>query len=139
VISNNEKITKKIHYSLSTPFKIITKYNLHKGNIAIIIGDNANKIHIYSLNDFDLKYCLDSSHPFNKILNISISKKNKFFSVLYEDYNLEIYNLLEEKRINSNCECLNSLMEEKVDLKKSSFFSKKFLNSTLEKVKVKSE
>ena len=137
MITNNEKITKKIHYSLSTPFRIITKYNLHKGNIAIIIGDNKNKIHIYSLDDFDLKYCLDSSYPFNKILNISISKKNKFFSVLYEDYNLEIYNLLEEKRINSNCECLNSMIEEKIENKKTSFFSKKFINTTLGKVKVK--
>jgi len=115
-LNSKYEITGKIQYVLTTPFKLITKYCLsNKGDIAIVVGDSNNKIHLYSLHDYRLKYCLESSHPLNRITNIAISRKNKFFSILYDDYNLEIYNLVEEQKINSDCECVNQLIEHKYD------------------------
>jgi hypothetical protein len=61
-----------------------------------------------------LKFCLDSEFEQSRILNISISKKTKFFSILYADYNLEVYNLTEEKRVNHNCNCMNELLKEEI-------------------------
>lgn len=54
---------------------------------------------------------MDAEFEQQKILNISISKKTKFFSILYSDYNLEIYNLTEEKRVNENCNCMTQILE----------------------------
>jgi hypothetical protein len=83
-----------------------------KGEMAIIIGHPNNKIHLYSLKDFQLKFCLDSDFQQNKIISIAMSKKTKFFSILYNDYNLEIYNLLEEKKVNQTCNCIKELLLE---------------------------
>ncbi len=144
-LNTNNEITGKIHYVLSTPFKLITKYCLSKkGDIAIVVGD-FNKLHLYSLYDYCLKYCLESAHPMSRITNISISKKNKFFSLFYDDYNLEIYNLLEEKKINTNCECINLLIENKYDNNNNNdnsnsglgkYLSVEFFKSTVSKFKV---
>jgi len=143
-LNNKNEITGKIQYVLTTPFKLITKYCLSKkGDIAIVIGDTNNKIHIYSLHDYGLKYCLESSHPLNRITNIAISRKNKFFSLLYDDNNLEIYNLIEEQKINTNCECVNQLIEHKYDNNNNQnnnnnggFFGGKFIKNTFKKFKV---
>lgn len=100
--------------------------------MAIVIGHPMNKIHIYSLVDFQLKFCLDSEFQQQKIINISISKKNKFFSILYNDYNLDIYNLTSEKKVNQNCKCMKDLLLGNDDMgisgkkKKETFFSKTF-------------
>ncbi len=64
--------------------------------------------------DFQLKFCLDSDFEQSKIINISISKKTKFFSILYCDYNLEVYNLSDEKRVNEICDCMNELWKEEL-------------------------
>jgi hypothetical protein len=64
--------------------------------------------------DFQLNFCLDSDFEQSKILNISISKKTKFFSILYSDYNLEVYNLSDEKRVNEICNCMNDLWKEEL-------------------------
>lgn len=131
-----------MQYVLTTPFKFVTKYNLSKkGDLAILIGIPNNKVHIYSLCDFRLKFCLDSSYPLNRISNISISRKNKFFSILYNDYNLEIFNLTEETKINTNCECVNQLIENKIENNDNStkikgFLSGKFFKSTYSKLQV---
>lgn len=147
-LNSKSEITGKIHYVLTTPFKLITKYCLSKkGDIAIIVGDSNNKIHIYSLQDYGLKYCLESAHPMNRITNIAISKKNKFFSLLYDDYNLEIYNLVEEQKINTNCVCVNQLIEHKFDKNytqnnngesdSTGILGGKFFKTTFKKFKVK--
>ena len=75
----------------------------------------------------------------NRITNIAISRKNKFFSLFYDDYNLEIYNLVEEQKINTNCECVNQLIENKYDnhqLDNSGLFGGKFFKTTFKKFKL---
>lgn len=143
-LNDRSQIIGKVQFVLTTPFKLIIKYCLSKkGDNAIVIGDS-NKIHLYSLDDYRLKYCLESSHPMNRIINIAISKKNKFFSLLYENYNLEIYNLIEEKKINTNCECVNQLLLSKFENNKENnpnnlagAIAGKFFNTTLSKFKVR--
>ena len=147
-LNSKSEITCKIHFVLTTPFKLITKYCLSKkGDIAIVVGDSNNKIHIYSLHDYGLKYCLESSHPQSRITNIAISRKNKFFSLLYDDYNLEIYNLIEEQKINTNCVCVDQLIEHKHDNNNnnnnikninnpSEIFGAKFFKNSFKKFKV---
>jgi hypothetical protein len=67
---------------------------------------------VYSLIDFQLKFCLDSEFENQKILEISLSKKSKFFSIFYYNFNLDIYNLSEERKINDHCNCMVHMMAE---------------------------
>lgn len=93
--------------------------------MAVVIGHPNNKIHVYSLMDFELKFCLDSDFQMQKIINISVSKKTKFFTILYNDYNLEVYNLTEEKKVNQYCNCIKELLVEGNDMYKGTSNSSK--------------
>jgi hypothetical protein len=124
-------IKSKVQLVLTTPFKEIYKYNISKkGDYAIVVGKPDNKIHIYSLVDFQLKFCLDSEFQEHGILNISISKKTKFFCILYDDYDIEIYKLTDEKRVNQICQCMDEIIRDvdgHVVKKKKEGFLKKTL------------
>ena len=72
----------------------------------IIVGHPENKIHVYSLQDFQLKICIESESINNNISNIQFSKKQKFFSILYSDLKVEIFALpLEKKNKTISCIC----------------------------------
>ena len=124
----NEKydIERKVQLVITTPFKSINKFNISKkGDYAIIVGNPNNKIHIYSLIDFQLKFCLDSEFQQHKIINISISKKTKFFSIMYNDNDIEIYKLTDENKVNQICKCINHIIDEneKISPKKKGFLN----------------
>ena len=78
-----------------------------------------NKIHIFSVNDFQLKHCIVSEISSYNIISYCFSKKNKFLSILYDDYNMHLFNLTMDKgRENDICAC----GEEEVKKKASSSF-----------------
>jgi hypothetical protein len=113
--------------------------------MAVIVGPLKNTIHVYSLIDYQLKYCF-SPEPENlnlKLIDLKISKKNKFISLLYSDWNLEIFNLSQEKIIldGSKCSCLeyftgsdldNKDQKEKTSIKER---AKGFFSNTFKKLK----
>jgi hypothetical protein len=134
MLDNGYNITSKVQLVVTTPFKEIYKYNISKkGDYAIVVGKPLNKIHIYSLIDFQLKFCLDSEFQENSILNISISKKTKFFSILYNDYDMEIYKLTDEKKVNQLCKCMNAII---TDESGNKIKRAGFLNRTFSSIKV---
>jgi hypothetical protein len=123
-------INSKVQLVIQTPFKEIYRYNISKkGDYAIVVGKPANKIHIYSLVDFQLKFCLDSEFQQQGILNISISRKTKFFSIMYNDYDIEIYKLTDEKKVNRICKCMDEIInDEQRVVKKQSFLKRTFVS-----------
>jgi hypothetical protein len=134
MLDNGYSISSKVQLVITTPFKEIYKYNISKkGDYAIVVGKPLNKIHIYSLIDFQLKFCLDSEFQQHGILNISISKKTKFFSIMYNDYDIEIYKLTDEKKVNQLCKCMKIIMKDedtstvgKKPVKKQGFLGRAF-------------
>jgi hypothetical protein len=107
--------------------------------MVVVIGTN-NKIHLYSLIDYQLKFCFtyepftntdyDLQSQFIKILNVNISKKNKFLSILFSNYNFAIYELSNDKKAKSiKCKCMKELLNDEnlfEKPKKKSFFSSAF-------------
>jgi hypothetical protein len=80
-----------------------------------------NKIHIYSVADFELKLCIGGDEmPLNKLMNLSFSKKNKFIGFLFSDLTIQIYNLLNGEP-QSYCICKKDHEEKKSAIE--SFFS----------------
>jgi len=74
-----------------------------------------NKIHIYSVDEFELKYCFGDEIPLNKLMNFSFSKKNKFISFLFDDLTIHIYSLSNtEKNKKSICKCKKDEEEKSV-------------------------
>ena len=67
-----------------------------------------NKIHIYSLEDFQLKYCLFLANHELKITNLCFNNKSKLFSILsYDgtDLNLNLFNLKLSSSEDHLCQC----------------------------------
>ena len=87
--------------------------------------EKGNKIHIFSVEDFQLKHCLGENIQINRIMNFGFSKKNKFLSFFYDDLSIQIYNLINVNENNKTiCTC------QKDDSKKS------FLGSMFSSIKV---
>lgn len=60
------------------------------------------------MTDFQLKFCFipDSEILNAKIQNIIMSKKLKFFAIILSNYNIEIFNLGQQKSVGDNkCQC----------------------------------
>jgi hypothetical protein len=58
-----------------------------------------------------LKFCIDTEMHDENIINIKFSKKQKFFSILYKDFNLEVFSLpLEKKNKTIFCSCQSKYM-----------------------------
>ena len=64
-----------------------------------------NKVHVYSVDRFDLKFCIGNEIPINKILNYAFSKKNKFLSILIDDLTMEVFNISQSQNTKSVCIC----------------------------------
>jgi hypothetical protein len=89
--------------------------------MAVTVGPSKNTMHVYSLIDYQLKYCFcpESDNLNSNIIDLQISKKNKFISLLYSDWNLEIFNLSEEKIFlsSSKCSCVEYYSSSDFDIK----------------------
>jgi len=66
-----------------------------------------NKLHIYSVENFELKFCFgDFDIHMDKLMTCAFSKKNKFLSFLFNDLSIHIYSLLKEEENKKNiCKC----------------------------------
>lgn len=73
-----------------------------------------NQIHIFSVEDFQLKHCIGEDIQISKIMNVAFSKKNKFLSLLFDDLNIQIFNLTAVKSNPKDiCKCKKNKKESK--------------------------
>jgi hypothetical protein len=79
-----------------------------KGDLMAAVSRYGNKIHIYSLNDFHLKFCLFLTLAEHKIFNLNFDSKSRFISMLSFDgldLNLNLFDLKHSKSDNQLCQC----------------------------------
>ena len=76
-----------------------------------------NKIHIYSVDNFELKHCFGETIQMERLMNVAFSKKNRFLGFLFDDLTVNIYSLIVdvEPKKGTVCKC------KKDDAKKSVF------------------
>lgn len=127
----------KLQYVITTLFKEIYLYEVSStGELIITVGSN-NKIHVYSLLNFQLLLCFNSEFTSTPIETIAFSKSNIFFSLCFINGHIKIYSLLSELSLFfnhrkksfaflSNCDCFNEFEKEvlKEKTKSSTFLSK---------------
>lgn len=78
-----------------------------------------NKIHIYSLIDFSLQYCIYLGQSELKLINVSFSIKSRFTALLIINNNSLRINIFDLKNLNENdhlCQCDDHNDEEVVRL-----------------------
>lgn len=79
-----------------------------KGDLLLSVSKFGNKIHIYSLDDFQLKFCLFLTSSEQKVLNSAFNQKSRFFTMLSyngEELNLSIFDLKHSSREDQLCQC----------------------------------
>lgn len=113
----------KLHFKITTLFKNIFMYEVSpKGDFLVVIGNN-NKIHIYSLLDFQLILCIDSENKDISIESIAFSPLNVFISIGFITGEVHIYSLISEqeeyfsllmkkKKYSASCFCLEEFEKE---------------------------
>jgi hypothetical protein len=80
----------------------------NNGDLMASVSKYGNKLHIYSLIDFHLKYCLLLSMDEHKIFNLNFNYKNRFVSILSFDGKDLILNLYDLKNSDDEvelCQC----------------------------------
>jgi len=98
----------------------------------VVVSEVGNKIHLYSLLDYQLKLCLWRGVLDAIILSICFSQNNQFMALVSNQYNLHIYNIPEEtKDLRCNCKNVSELEkfnreEIEEEIKNQSFFSNIF-------------
>jgi len=101
------KLTEKFHMMIIMTFVDIQTLEISpKGDMLAVISRYGNKIHIYSLEDFKLKFCLFLTIAEHKILNLTFNNKSRFLSTLSFDGEDLVLNIYDVKNTNSElCEC----------------------------------
>lgn len=105
--------------------------------MAVVVGHPNNRIHIYSLVDYQLKFCFAFESSPNKILNVNVSKKNRFLALFFSDYNMSIYYLSSDKKSGHNCKCLKELFNDDNTFQLEKDRPKSFFSKAVTNLKVK--
>ncbi len=108
-VGSDNTLSSKLQMMIITTFnEIHTREISRKGELIAVVSKFGNKLHIYSLNDFQLKYCMFLTNSEHKIFNLSFDKKSKLVSMLSfdgEDMILSIQDLKNSAAENQFCEC----------------------------------
>ena len=108
--STNDVIVGRNEDVIQTPFNSIYKIAIDsKGEFALVIAENDNRVHVY--NTFSKKniYCFDIEKMYTRIINVAICKKSSFILVFYADHSIEIY----KPRNKGKCECFGGSNKDK--------------------------
>ena len=94
-----------------------------QNNYIVVVSNEGNKVHAYSLIDFELKHCLFRGNSLTKTLNISFSKKGKFMAMISSRETLHIFSL-EKDHEDQKCLCDNESENSEFETEdsKSGFF-----------------
>lgn len=83
--------------NLVTGFKEIDYIKISSfGEYICVVGEGANRFHLYSLFDYELKYCLWRGAKPSHTIDISFDLKCKFMSILTGMKTLHIYKLFDD-------------------------------------------
>lgn len=89
--------TNSHNMNLVTGFKEIDFLKLSNfGEYICVVGEGANRIHLYSMFDYELKYSFWRGSKNSHTVNVSFDLKCKFMSVLTACRTLHIYKLFED-------------------------------------------
>jgi hypothetical protein len=95
---NDNEIKSHHQMILVTGFKEIDYIKVSNfGEYICVIDKGVNMIHLYSLFDYELVYCLYRGDKVSKTINVAFDLKCKFMSVLTELKTLHIYKLYEHE------------------------------------------
>ena len=125
-------ISKKMTMSINTNFNAIQTLEL-LSDFIIVSSSCGNKIHLYSLKDFSLMYCLFLGNFAYELGNFSVDKKNKFLMLSTNNKYIKMFKLKDLKENNEDiCSC-DDHDDDEVDhnpRKSISFFLQKMLVDT---------
>lgn len=111
----------KIQMNLITGFKEIDYIKASDfGDYICVIGEGANRIHLYSIFDYELKFCLWRGSKISKTIDVCFDLKCKFMSVLTDSKTLHIFKLNE----NQKNETTNKIKKKMVEHANTNRFSK---------------
>lgn len=109
------------------------------GDYICVIGEGANRIHLYSLFDYELKFCLWRGSKISKTIDVCFDLKCKFMSVLTDSKTLHIFKLYENQK-NDPTNKVNKKMVEHANTHRFSKFQDlqfgNYKQSLMKKIKV---
>lgn len=82
-----------VSFILKIELCLVRKYNflVIQGDLVSIISKGGSKIHIYSVNEYQLIYCLWRGKVDEEILDLTFSKKNKFLCLVNTKNTIHIF------------------------------------------------
>jgi len=110
------------------------------GDYICVVGEGANRIHLYSLFDYQLKYCLWRGSKISKTIDVCFDLKCKFMSIITDSRTLHIFKLYENQNKAVTNKINKKMVENANNLRISNFHDLHFGNykqSFTKKIKVK--
>lgn len=102
--TSSNRIAKQLVF-IDTHFTEVQKVAISKDeSVALIVSHYGNKIHIYSLATFQLKYCLFTGFKISMISSITFDSKGKFVLFITKKGLMQIYSISNISRI-LLCDC----------------------------------
>ena len=92
------------------------------GDFICVVGEGANRLHLYSLYDYELKYCFWRGSQKSHTISVSFDLKCRFVSVVTEMKTLHIFMLGEDDKKEND---VNLKMVDYANLHRFSKFEKK--------------
>ena len=130
-----ERLDKSIYCFVNSKDRIVISkkvgWHLKKGDLIAVVSKGGSNIHIYSLTQYQLLYCLWRGKLDEDVLDIAFSRKNKFLCLVNSKNTVHIYALDPSDQNIIICKCHEVDESDKSD-KQTGLFS-----SVLFKVKVK--
>ncbi len=139
-VFNNLIEVSKNQMNLITGFKEIDFIkNSDFGDYICVIGEGANRIHLYSLFDYELKFCLWRGSKISKTIDVCFDLKCKFMSVITYSKTLHIFKLYENQKKDPTYKINKKMVENANTNRVSRFQDLQFGNhkqSFMKKIKV---
>jgi hypothetical protein len=122
LLTESHHIRKKKQLLIITTFTDIQNIVMSQGELLYVSNKFGNKVHIYSINDYELKYCFYFGHTFFKAINIIFDNKNKYIALTSTNYGLFLINLKISDSTFCQCDDYEDLTEAECVERKSGFF-----------------
>ena len=122
LLTHNHQIKKKKQLLIITTFTDIQNIKLSDNELLYVSNKYGNKVHIYSINDYELKYCFYFGHIYFKAINIVFNKKNKYLALTSMNYGILVVDLKHSDSTICQCDDYEDLTEEECVERKPGFF-----------------
>lgn len=134
----NGKLSSKVQFVLTNDLPIITFIRLSKNaSLCAVVGykvfeDNIMPVvHIYSMETYKLVHCFTSLPQKSNLMSLAFGKRSKYLALLFDDFNLLVFDLSVKSIIGDDCSCSQKEKETMAKNREGIF------SSMLKKVKVR--